>query len=93
MGVRRRRMFVRGFAVLVRRLRMSLGLIVPTLRVMMGRLVVVVSCGLVRRRCVVMMLVRRMLGLGHETILWIGTRSNVKLTSCAQLPSRSRHLF
>lgn len=91
MAVRRRRMFVRGFAVLVRRLRVGLGLIMLTLRVMMGRLVVVMSCCLVRRCRVVMMLVRRMLGLGHQkTILWVGTRSNVKLTSRTVVPSQPR---
>jgi hypothetical protein len=88
--MRRRRMFVRGFAVLVRRLRMGLGLIVLALGVMMGRLVVVMSCRLVRRCRVLMMLVRRMLGLGHRTILWMGTRSNVKLTSRTAVPSRPR---
>jgi len=63
MAVRRRRMFVRGLAMLVRRLRMGLGLIMLALHVMMGRLVVVVSCCLMRRCRIVMMLVRRMLGL------------------------------
>lgn len=83
-------MFVRCFAVLVRRLRMSFRVIVLALRVMMGRLVVVMSCGLVRRCRVVMMLVRRMLGLGHQTILSMGTRSNVKPTSRIVVPSRPR---
>lgn len=90
MGVRRRRMFVRCFAVLMRSLRMSLGLVVLAMRVMMGSLVVMVSCGLMGRCRVVMMLVRRMLGLGHQTILSMGTRSHVKLTSRSVVPSRPR---
>jgi hypothetical protein len=62
LAVRRRRMLVRGLTVLLRRLGMSLGLVVVPLFVMMGRLMVVVSSSLMCRRGIVMMLVGRMLG-------------------------------
>jgi hypothetical protein len=65
-------MFLRGLAMLLRGLGVSLSLVVVPLFVMMGRLVLMVSRGLMCRCCVVMMLVRRMLGhaddpLGLET--------------------------
>ena len=44
----------------------SRGLIVLALLVMMGRLMMMVSCGLMRRRSALVMLMRRVLGLGHE---------------------------
>jgi hypothetical protein len=67
LAVRSRRMLVRRLAILLRRLGMSLGLVVLPLFVMMGRLVMVVSSSLMCRGGIVMMLVRRM--LSHTTIL------------------------
>jgi hypothetical protein len=64
-------MLVGRLAVLVRGFRMSLRILVLALLVMMGRLKMMVSRGLVAGRGVLVMLVRGMLGLSHLiTPLW-----------------------